>query len=60
MSKSEREELGLLLLACIVGIIIFAAFYNANKINNAIDECEKSLPRNQHCHLVGVPDEVKP
>ena len=44
----------------IVAIIIFTAFYNANVINTLINECEKNLPRNQHCHLVGVPDEVKP
>ena len=53
MTPCEREELGLILLAC---IIIFAAFYNANKINNAITECEQHLPRDKHCHLVGVTD----
>ena len=57
MTQCEREEIGLLVIACIIGIIIFAAFYNSNKINNAINECEQHLPRDKHCHLIGVPDD---
>ena len=27
------------------------------KYRNAIQECEKSLPRDQHCKVIGVPNE---
>ena len=26
-----------------------------NIIRNAINECEKNLPRNQHCYIIAVP-----
>ena len=26
-----------------------------NIIRNAINECEKSLPRDQHCYIIAVP-----
>lgn len=56
----HNDNLPVFAAILIVGIIIFAAFYNANVINTLINQCEKSLPRDKHCHLVGVPDEVKP
>jgi hypothetical protein len=49
-------NLSLIGVAILIVIIIFGAFYNANKINTLINECEKDLPRTQHCHLIGVPD----
>ncbi len=53
----NNDNWSLIVVAILIVIIIFGAFYNANKINTLINECEKSLPRTQHCHLVGVPDE---
>ena len=48
---------GLIAVAILLAIIIFGAFYNANMIHTLIDECEQHLPRDKHCHIVGVPDE---
>jgi len=28
-----------------------------NIVDNAIKECEKELPRNQHCKIIAVPKE---
>jgi hypothetical protein len=54
--NNESWNLSLIGVAILIVIIIFGAFYNANKINTLINECEKDLPRTQHCHLIGVPD----
>ena len=53
----NEDNWPLIAVAILLAIIIFGAFYNANKIHTLIDECEQHLPRDKHCHLVGVPDE---
>lgn len=47
----------LIAVAILLIITIFGAFYNANMIHTLIDECEQHLPRDKHCHLIGVPDD---
>lgn len=48
-------------LWCIVlGFMIFSIlnsmpFADATKYRDAVQECEKSLPRDQHCVVIGVP-----
>jgi hypothetical protein len=44
------------------GIILFVLFLNLPFTNNskaqkAIQECEKTLPRNQHCEITATPKE---
>jgi hypothetical protein len=47
---------------CIVlGFMIFSIlstmpFADAEKYRRAKQECEKSLPRNQQCKIIGVPE----
>lgn len=42
--------------------VLFAAWMmhapwgDTSKYRNAIKECEKTLPRNQHCVVTGVPE----
>ena len=45
-------------LTGIVGVIILASLPSSNvsKYRDAIDECQKNLPRNVHCKVVGVVD----
>jgi len=46
---------------CIVAGFIISAMLNtlpfadAEQYRKAIQECEKTLPRDQHCRVVGVP-----
>lgn len=45
----------------VVGFMIAAIlntmpFADAEKYRRAIEQCEKPLPRNQHCKVVGVPE----
>ena len=54
----NKDNWGLIVIAILwISIFIFGAFYNANIIHTLIDDCEQHLPRDKHCHLVGVPDE---
>lgn len=44
----------------IIGFVIFGffsimPFTDRSKYNKAIEECEKDLPRNQYCKVIGVP-----
>lgn len=47
---------------CIVVGFLFCAILNAmpfadaEKYRKTVRECEKSLPRDQHCKVVGVPE----
>lgn len=51
-------------VGALAGVILaFLAFYAApnsltNKAHDAIQECERDLPRSQRCHLTAVPNEV--
>ena len=53
----NNGNLEVLALVNLLTIIIFGAFYNANIIHTLIDDCEQHLPRDKHCHLIGVPDD---
>ena len=45
---------------CFVGIFVFIAMLQtlpgslAKQANDAIQECEKSLPRDQHCKVMAI------
>jgi len=42
--------------AILVLILFVGAVYTSQKQLDLINECEKSLPRDVHCHLTAVPD----
>ena len=50
-------SIGFLVAMLIIGIIVHLPISNVSKYNNAIEECEKSLPRDQHCKIIGVLDD---
>ena len=50
-------SIGFLVAILIIGIIVNLPISNVSKYNNAIEECEKSLPRDQHCKVIGVLDD---
>lgn len=39
----------------LVGLIDVSPNSHKNIVENAIKECEKSLPRDQHCKIVALP-----
>jgi len=48
--------------AVVLGFMIFSIlntmpFADAEKYRRAKQECEKSLPRDQHCKIIGVPEQ---
>lgn len=50
-----------IVIGLILGLIIAASLSNLDTSPstlyfNAIKECEKTLPRNQHCKIIGVID----
>jgi hypothetical protein len=42
--------------AILVLTLFVGAVYTSQKQLDLINECEKSLPRDVHCHLTAVPD----
>ena len=49
-----------LIIGTIGGILISAVVINfsdntTRQVNEMVKECEKSLPRNQHCYIIAVP-----
>ena len=49
-----------LIIGTIGGILISAIVINfsdntTRQVNEMIKECEKSLPRNDHCYIIAVP-----
>lgn len=56
-----RETLTTLFIGAMIGLMAMAfavdktqgSYYNI--VNTAIKECEKSLPRDQHCKIVALP-----
>jgi hypothetical protein len=54
------EEVKCLMWGVFVGLFIAVLvntlpFADSEKYRRAIKECERSLPRDQHCTVVGVP-----
>lgn len=47
---------GLFIGFTLLSLIVLLAAGNENKYKKILQECESSLPRNQHCKLVGVVD----
>lgn len=48
--------LGFVSAVVVIGVIANLPFSNVTKYDNAIKECEKALPRDQHCKVIGVVD----
>jgi hypothetical protein len=58
-----------ILFGMVLGIVIGSLFSSGitmvilddpiNQIDEVISECEKTLPRNQHCILTAIPEELK-
>ena len=55
------EFIGVILLTIIIGLSIVGGVFLAELDTSSllIQECEKSLPRDQHCKLIAVPENVK-
>ena len=46
---------GLITLVVLMGVIDMSPTSYKNIVDNAIKECEKSLPRDQHCKIIALP-----
>lgn len=46
-----------IILGTLMGCVLLSTlpFSDAEKYRRAIKECEKTLPRDQHCIVIGVP-----
>ena len=56
------KDLDFLTVSIIIAMVTFVllSLHSQGVSNQKLDECEKNLPRNQHCELVAVPMEIKP
>jgi len=45
----------LIALVALAALIDLSPTSDKNIIKNAIEECEKSLPRDQHCKIIALP-----
>jgi len=51
-----KDNLWCILLGFMIGAILNTMpFADAEKYRRAKEECEKTLPRDQHCKVIGVP-----
>lgn len=50
-------KLGFILGFTVAIVIMALPSSDASLYRKAIDECEKTLPRNQHCKVMGIPEE---
>jgi len=57
----DRDERGAMLNGMVLGGIIIFVLWTIQWLphKDKLDECESTLPRNQHCVLIAVPEEVK-
>jgi hypothetical protein len=60
MENDMGDDNGALIFGIIIGIVMMCLinafpFTDSAKYREAIKECEKSLPRDQHCVVVGLP-----
>ena len=44
-------------LAAVLSFLVISALYPGNLSQDLLDECEKTLPRNQNCVIIAVPEE---
>lgn len=51
--------LGFVFATVVIGVMANLPFSNVTKYDNAIKECEKSLPRDKHCKVIGVVEDGK-
>ncbi len=49
--------LGALGMMALIFLIDYLPFTTTSIYNKAIKECEKQLPRDKHCKIIGVPKE---
>jgi hypothetical protein len=49
-------SLGFCTATVVLGIVANLPFSSVTKYDKAIKECEKTLPRDQHCKVIGVVD----
>jgi hypothetical protein len=47
---------GLVAVMVLMGLIETSPTSHKNVVDNAIKECEKSLPRDQHCKIIAIPE----
>ena len=55
-----RAESGLLIFAVVIGFVLGAVIMinvHKSEYRAMIAECEKEMPRNEHCELVALPKE---
>lgn len=56
-----KDTLGTLFAGTVIGIFIVVALIDTsptshkNIVENALKDCEQSLPRDQHCKIVALP-----
>ena len=60
LKQMNDFALGFVLATVVIGVIANLPFSSVTKYNDAIKECEKSLPRDKHCKVIGVIDESSP
>jgi hypothetical protein len=52
-----RDVLWSMLMGFMIAVWCFNSPWSDNtKYREAVHECEKSLPRDQHCKVIGVPE----
>jgi hypothetical protein len=44
-------------LALLILLMIYGFWHLVYQRDTLINECEKNLPRTQHCHLIAIPNE---
>jgi hypothetical protein len=52
-----QDNISISAFVLMVSVMIVGFWCLAIERNSLINECEKNLPRTQHCHLIGVPNE---
>ena len=55
----REDDIGLYLISAVMGGIIVYILWTIQWMpyKDKLDECESTLPRNQHCVLVALPEE---
>lgn len=53
--REWKEEVHIA-VTCLFAIFAFVMFLTELERSNLLDECEATLPRDQHCVLVAVPE----